>query len=95
MHPLHHKLIANPPAAAPASVIANTDQLLSQKEQARRHAAGQGAAWRLRMDAAIDMAFGKNVGRRMMGVVMMAKPCLGLTIWLAGKLPIRHNLAMW
>jgi glutamyl-Q tRNA(Asp) synthetase len=51
-------------AAAPASVIANTDQLLSQKEQARRHAAGQGAAWRLRMDAAIDMALGKNVGRR-------------------------------
>ena len=50
------------PAAAPASVIANTDQLLSQKEQARRHAAGQGAAWRLRMDAAIDMAFGKNDG---------------------------------
>ena len=51
-------------AAAPASVIANTDQLLSQKEQAHRHAAGQGAAWRLRMDAAIDMALGKNVGRR-------------------------------
>ena len=47
-------------AAAPASVIANTDQLLSQKEQARRHAAGQGAAWRLRMDTAIDMALSNN-----------------------------------
>jgi glutamyl-Q tRNA(Asp) synthetase len=50
------------PAAAPASVIANTDQLLSKKEQARRHAAGQGAAWRLRMDAAIDMALSRNDG---------------------------------
>jgi glutamyl-Q tRNA(Asp) synthetase len=44
------------PAATPVSVIANTDQLLSKKEQVRRHAAGHGAAWRLRMDAAIDMA---------------------------------------
>ena len=52
----------NTPAAAPASVIANTDQLLSQKEQARRHAAGQGAAWRLRMDAAIDMALTRTDG---------------------------------
>jgi hypothetical protein len=42
------------------SVIANTDQLLSKKEQARRHAAGHGAAWRLRMDAAIDMAMSGN-----------------------------------
>ena len=49
-------------AAAPASVIVNTDQLLSKKEQARRHAAGQGAAWRLRMDAAIDMALSRNDG---------------------------------
>ena len=48
------------PDAAPASVIANTDQLLSKKEQARRHAAGQGAAWRLRMDAAIDVALSRN-----------------------------------
>tara|TARA_B100001059_G_scaffold132541_1_gene132632 strand:+ start:1638 stop:2597 length:960 start_codon:yes stop_codon:yes gene_type:complete len=48
------------PTAAPGSVIANTDQLLSKKEQARRHAAGQGAAWRLRMDAAIDMALSRN-----------------------------------
>ena len=52
------------PAVTPPSVIANTDRLLSQKEQARRHATGQGAAWRLRMDAAIDMAMNKNVGRR-------------------------------
>ena len=52
----------NIPAATPASVIANTDQLLSKKEQARRHAAGQGAAWRLRMDAAIDMAMSGNDG---------------------------------
>ncbi len=50
------------PAAAPASVITNTDQLLSKKEQARRHAAGQGTAWRLRMDAAIDMALSRNDG---------------------------------
>ena len=48
------------PAATPASVIANTDQLLSKKEQVRRHAAGHGAAWRLRMDAAIDMAMRGN-----------------------------------
>ena len=52
----------NIPAVAPASVIAYTDQLLSQKEQARRHAAGQGAAWRLRMDAAIGMALSRNDG---------------------------------
>ena len=52
----------NIPAATPASVIANTDQLLSKKEQARRHTAGQGAAWRLRMDAAIDMAMRGNEG---------------------------------
>ena len=52
----------NLPAATPPSVIANTDQLLSQKEQARRHAAGQGAAWRLRMNAAIDMALSRNDG---------------------------------
>ena len=45
----------NTPAETPASVVANTDQLLSKKEQARRHAAGQSAAWRLRMDTAIDM----------------------------------------
>ena len=50
----------NIPAATPASVVANTDQLLSKKEQARRHAAGQSAAWRLRMDAAIDMAMSGN-----------------------------------
>jgi glutamyl-Q tRNA(Asp) synthetase len=54
----------NIPAATPASVIANTDQLLSKKEQARRHAAGQGAAWRLRMDAAIDIAMSENDGSR-------------------------------
>ena len=52
----------NIPAATPTLVIANTDQLLSKKEQARRHAAGQGAAWRLRMDAAIDMAMRGNEG---------------------------------
>ena len=52
----------NLPATPPPSVIANTDQLLSQKEQARRHAAGQGAAWRLRMDAAIDMALNGDDG---------------------------------
>jgi len=52
----------NTSAAAPALVIANTDQLLSQKEQARRHAAGQGAAWRLRMDTAIDIALSNNCG---------------------------------
>ena len=51
----------NTPAATPASVIANTDQLLSKKEQARRHASGQGAAWRLRMDSAIDIAINGNV----------------------------------
>ena len=50
------------PAATPASVIANTDQLLSKREQMRRHAAGHGAAWRLRMDAAIDMALNGDDG---------------------------------
>ena len=50
------------PAATPASVIANTDQLLSKKEQVRRHAAGHGAAWRLRMDATIDMALNGDDG---------------------------------
>jgi glutamyl-Q tRNA(Asp) synthetase len=50
------------PAATPASVIANTDQLLSKREQVRRHAAGHGAAWRLRMDAAIDMALNGDDG---------------------------------
>ena len=50
------------PTATPPSVIANTDQLLSKKEQARRYAAGHGAAWRLRMDAAIDMALNQNDG---------------------------------
>jgi glutamyl-Q tRNA(Asp) synthetase len=43
-------------------VIANTDQLLSKREQVRRHAAGHGAAWRLRMDAAIDMALNGDDG---------------------------------
>ena len=50
------------PAGTPASVVANTDQLLSKKEQVRRHAAGHGAAWRLRMDAAIDMALNGDDG---------------------------------
>ena len=50
------------PAATPALVIANTDQLLSKREQVRRHAAGHGAAWRLRMDAAIDMALNGDDG---------------------------------
>ena len=52
----------NRPAATTTTVIANTDQLLSQKEQARRNATGKGAAWRLRMDAAIDMALNGNDG---------------------------------
>ena len=55
------------PAATPASVIANTDQLLSKKEQVRRHAAGHGAAWRLRMDAAIDMALNGDNGETLSG----------------------------
>lgn len=46
----------DPTVASTGDVIANTDQLLSKAEQARRRDAGQGAAWRLRMDAAIDMA---------------------------------------
>ena len=58
--PLASQIDENIPAATPASVVANTDQLLSKKEQARRHAAGQSAAWRLRMDAAIDMAMSGN-----------------------------------
>ena len=60
-HPsLESQIDENIPAATPASVVANTDQLLSKKEQVRRHAAGQNAAWRLRMDAAIDMAMSGN-----------------------------------
>ena len=54
--PLASQIDITIPAATPALVIANTDQLLSKREQVRRHAAGHGAAWRLRMDAAIDMA---------------------------------------
>ncbi|MGB2099310.1 MAG: glutamate--tRNA ligase family protein, partial [Candidatus Puniceispirillaceae bacterium] len=60
--PLASQIDRTIPAATPASVIANTDQLLSKKEQVRRNAAGQGAAWRLRMDAAIDMALNGNGG---------------------------------
>ena len=55
----------NMTVAETSSVIANTDQLLSKKEQARRHAAGQGAAWRLRMDAAIAMATSGNDGEHL------------------------------
>ena len=36
--------------------------MLSKREQVRRHAAGHGAAWRLRMDAAIDMALNGDDG---------------------------------
>ena len=60
--PLASQIDITIPAATPASVIANTDQLLSKREQARRHAAGHGAAWRLRMDAAIDMALNGDDG---------------------------------
>ena len=60
--PLASQIDITIPAATPALVIANTDQLLSKKEQARRHATGQGAAWRLRMDVAIDMAISGNDG---------------------------------
>ena len=60
--PLASQIDRNIPAATPASVITNTDQLLSKKEQVRRHAAGHGAAWRLRMDAAIDMGLNGNNG---------------------------------
>ena len=61
--PLASQIDRTMPAATPASVIANTDQLLSKKEQMRRHAAGHGAAWRLRMDAAIDMALNGDDGK--------------------------------
>ena len=60
--PLASQIDITIPAATPASVIANTDQLLSKREQVRRHAAGHGAAWRLRMDAAIDMALNGDDG---------------------------------
>ena len=60
--PLASQIDITIPAATPALVIANTDQLLSKREQARRHAAGHGAAWRLRMDAAIDMALNGDDG---------------------------------
>ena len=60
--PLASQIDITIPAATPALVIANTDQLLSKREQVRRHAAGQGAAWRLRMDAAIDMALNGDDG---------------------------------
>ena len=60
--PLASQIDITIPAAAPALVIANTDQLLSKREQVRRHAAGHGAAWRLRMDAAIDMALNGDDG---------------------------------
>jgi len=60
--PLASQIDITIPAATPALVIANTDQLLSKKEQVRRHAAGHGAAWRLRMDAAIDMALNGDNG---------------------------------
>ena len=60
--PLASQIDITIPAATPALVIANTDQLLSKREQVRRHAAGHGAAWRLRMDAAIDMALNGDDG---------------------------------
>jgi glutamyl-Q tRNA(Asp) synthetase len=60
--PLASQIDGTIPAATPVPVIANTDQLLSKKEQVRRHAAGHGAAWRLRMDAAIDMALNGDDG---------------------------------
>ena len=60
--PLASQIDITIPAATPALAIANTDQLLSKKEQVRRHAAGHGAAWRLRMDAAIDMALNGDDG---------------------------------
>ena len=60
--PLASQIDITIPAATLASVIVNTDQLLSKREQVRRHAAGQGAAWRLRMDAAIDMALNGDDG---------------------------------
>ena len=60
--PLASQIDTTIPAATPALVIANTDQLLSKREQVRRHAAGHGAAWRLRMDAAIDMALNGDDG---------------------------------
>ena len=60
--PLESQIDITIPAATPALVIANTDQLLSKREQVRRHAAGHGAAWRLRMDAAIDMALNGDDG---------------------------------
>ena len=61
--PLASQIDITIPAATPALVIANTDQLLSKREQVRRHAAGHGAAWRLRMDAAIDMALNGDDGK--------------------------------
>ena len=60
--PLASQIDITIPAATPALVIANTDQLLSKREQARRHAAGHGAAWRLRMDTAIDMVLNGDDG---------------------------------
>jgi len=48
----------DPPALASGDIISNTDQLLSEAEINRRRAAGNGAAWRLRMDAALEMASG-------------------------------------
>ena len=60
--PLASQIDITIPAATSASVIANTDQLLSKKEQVRRHAAGHGAAWRLRIDAAIDIALNGDDG---------------------------------
>ena len=60
--PLASQIDITIPAETPALVIANTDQLLSKREQVRRHAAGHGAAWRLRMDAAIDMALNGDDG---------------------------------
>lgn len=60
--PLASQIDITIPAATPTSVIANTDQLLSKREQVRRHAAGHGAAWRLRMDTAIDMALNGDDG---------------------------------
>ena len=61
--PLASQIDITIPAATPALVIANTDQLLSKREQVRRHAAGHGAAWRLRMDAAIDMVLNGDDGK--------------------------------
>jgi len=55
----------DPPMTASDDIVSNTDRLLSAAEIDRRRAAGTGAAWRLRMGAALEMASARAQGDKL------------------------------